>query len=43
MKENNNREEHQVEVVDVDYVGIVAFLVFLAVLWQNSYYTNFEC
>ena len=26
--------------VDVDYVGIAAFLVFLAVLWQNTYLTN---
>ncbi len=36
--ESNGSETH--EVVDVDYVGIAAFLVFLAVLWQNTYFTN---
>ena len=42
MKQNNPQEQQQ-EVVDVDYFGIAAFFVFLVVLWQNSYYTNFEC
>lgn len=31
--ESNGSETH-------DYVGIAAFLVFLAVLWQNTYFTN---
>lgn len=39
MKDENNEPETH-EVVDVDYVGIAAFLVFLVVLWQNSYFTN---
>jgi len=42
MKQNKPQEQ-QHEVADIDYFGIVAFLVFLVVLWQNSYYTNFEC
>lgn len=39
MKDESNESETH-EVVDVDYVGIAAFLVFLAVLWQNTYLTN---
>ena len=35
---DNEPEPH--EVVDIDYFGIASFLVFLAVLWQNTYLTN---
>lgn len=33
-------KEESHEVADIDYFGIAAFLVFLAVLWQNTYLTN---
>ena len=39
MKDGSNEPETH-EVVDVDYVGIAAFLLFLVVLWQNTYFTN---
>lgn len=39
MKNGSNEPETH-EVVDVDYVGIAAFLLFLVVLWQNTYFTN---
>lgn len=39
MKDGSNEPETH-EVVNVDYVGISAFLLFLVVLWQNTYFTN---
>ncbi len=39
MKKSDNEPETH-EVVDVDYVGISCFLLFLVILWQNTYFTN---
>ena len=39
MKKSDDEPETH-EVVDIDYIGIASFLVFLVVLWQNAYFVN---
>ena len=41
MKRSTDQSEPQTqEIVDPDYVGISAFLLFLVILWQHTYFDN---
>ena len=40
MKRSTEPQQQTQEIVDPDYVGISAFLLFLVILWQHTYFDN---